>query len=175
MATYADPERVRQTIGPTISSAIDFADGTADSPRFVIEDDGFPNVLLNALQGVSRQRRRLRPRPIADRSRSSEHVRGDERSRNVMVWLGAGGDAADGELTLKRPWFAPWTRKLELRWNSKNSTRVIDAILAMHRDLSEANRRPHLARGGVHAVEDDADAASARRLRDGRPTPTPAW
>ena len=50
MATYADADRVRQTVGPTISSAIDFADGAGGAPRFVIEDDGFPNVVLNALR-----------------------------------------------------------------------------------------------------------------------------
>ena len=62
---------------------------------------------------------------------------GDERSRNVMVWLGAGGDASDGELSLKRPWFAPWRKQLDLQWDDKNSTRVIEAIQAMHRSLTE--------------------------------------
>ena len=50
-----------------------------------------------------------------------EHVRGDERSRNMMVWLGAGTDAADGQLTLKRPFLAPWTRTLDLRWTPDQS------------------------------------------------------
>ena len=137
MATYADPERVRQTIGPTISSAIDFAEGdAADAPRFIIEDDGFPNVLLNALRAcLDNGGARGIGRSLL--ARIEEHVRGDERSRNVMVWLGAGGDAADGELALKRPWFAPWTRQLDLRWDARNSTRVVDAILAMHRSLTE--------------------------------------
>jgi cholesterol oxidase len=137
MATYADAGRVRQTIGPTISSAIDFSEGEADAPRFVIEDDGFPNVLLNALRACLDS---ARGDSIGRSLLASieEQVRGDERSRNVMVWLGAGGDASDGELALKRPWFAPWTRQLDLRWDPKQSARVVDAILAIHRSLTEA-------------------------------------
>jgi cholesterol oxidase len=136
MATYADADRVQQTLGPTIASAIDFSDAERGEPRFLIEDDGFPNVLRNALQAC------LENGDAGGPARSllagiAEHAGGDERSRNVMVWLGAGGDAADGELALKRPWFAPWTRQLELRWDAKNSAGVVNAILAMHRALSE--------------------------------------
>ena len=34
----------------TISSMLDFTDGSFKNQRFVVEDDGFPNVLLNALK-----------------------------------------------------------------------------------------------------------------------------
>jgi cholesterol oxidase len=136
MATYADASRVQQTIGPTIGSSIDFADGANGSPKFLIEDDGFPNAMLNALRaclnsgtadGLGR----------AFLSSIEQHVSGDQRAGNTMVWLGAGGDASDGELSLKRPWFAPWRKQLDLKWQDKNSTAVIDAIQAMHRDLTE--------------------------------------
>ena len=50
MATYADASRVQQTVGPTISSVLDFMDGSSNDQRFVVEDDGFPNALLNALR-----------------------------------------------------------------------------------------------------------------------------
>ena len=135
MATYADPERVRQTIGPMISSAIDFSGGDADAPRFIVEDDGFPNVLLNALRACLDNGAEGAGRSLL--RQIEEHVRGDERQRNVMVWLGAGADAADGQLAMKRPWLAPWTKQLDLRWDAKNSTRVVEAILAVHRSLTE--------------------------------------
>ena len=50
MATYADGSRVQQTLGPTISGVLDFMDRSANGQQFVIEDDGFPNLLLNSLR-----------------------------------------------------------------------------------------------------------------------------
>jgi cholesterol oxidase len=137
MATYADAGRVQQTLGPSISGVLDFMDKGPNGQQFVIEDDGFPNVLLNALRAC------LDAGTRTDLGRSvlqqiEEHVRGDERSRNVMVWLGAGTDAADGRLTLKRPLFAPWTRTLDLRWTPDRSEAVVEAILAVHRSMTES-------------------------------------
>ena len=50
MARYPEGHRVRQSTGPTIGSLIDFTDGTFRDARFVIEDDGFPNLLLNVFK-----------------------------------------------------------------------------------------------------------------------------
>ena len=49
-AIYADSEKVRQTTGPTISAGLDFTEGSTDKSTFVIEDDGFPNMLFNAIR-----------------------------------------------------------------------------------------------------------------------------
>jgi len=137
MATYPDGSRVQQTLGPSISGVLDFMDTRSNGQQFVIEDDGFPNLLLNALRAC------LDTGTRSDLGRSvlaqiEEHVSGDERSRNVMVWLGAGMDAADGQLTLRRPVLAPWTRTLNLRWTPDRSQAVVEAILAVHRSLTEA-------------------------------------
>ena len=43
--------RVKQSTGPSISSVLDFTDGSFKNQRFAVEDDGFPNVILNALKG----------------------------------------------------------------------------------------------------------------------------
>jgi cholesterol oxidase len=137
MATYPDGRRVQQTLGPTISGAIDFTDADHDSQRFIIEDDGFPNVLRNALRACLDDGTRTEV-GRAVLTRIEEHVRGDERSRNLMVWLGAGVDAGDGRLTLRRPWFAPWTRTLDLQWSADRSAGLVEAILAVHRRLTEA-------------------------------------
>jgi cholesterol oxidase len=56
----------------------------------------------------------------------------------MMVWLGAGVDGADGQLTLKRRLLAPWTRTLDLRWTPDRSQAVVEAILAVHRKMTEA-------------------------------------
>ena len=137
MATYADASRVQQTLGPSISSVVDFMDKTSNGQQFVIEDDGFPNVLLNALRAC------LADGPRTDVGRSTlreieEHVKGDERSRHTMVWLGAGVDGSDGQLTLTRPWWSPWARTLDLRWTPDRSQAVVEAILAVHRQMTEA-------------------------------------
>ena len=137
MATYADATRVQQTIGPSISGVLDFMDGSPNGQRFVVEDDGFPNVLLSSLRAC------LDGGAGTDLGRSvlaqiEEHVRGDERSRNMMVWLGAGMDAADGQLSLKRASLARKTRALNLRWKPEQSRSMVEAILTVHRSMTEA-------------------------------------
>lgn len=137
MAQYADGERVRQSVGPTIASTIDFMDGTPDGERFIIEDDGYPHLLLSALRasagngGEGSLARALR-------EYLEQALPGNNTKAGVMLWLGAGVDAADGELRLDRSWLPPFRRSLDLEWNAERSRRVIDAILAMHRRLSEA-------------------------------------
>lgn len=136
MAVYAGADRVQQSVGPTIASVIDFMDASYRNERFVIEDDGFPNLILNVLKAC-----RDAGVPAFGRSlleHIEQHAREDYRSRNVMVWLGAGMDAADGQLLLKRRWFAPWTRSLDMVWEPQHSEGVIEAILEMHRSVTEA-------------------------------------
>ncbi|MCH5374451.1 MAG: GMC family oxidoreductase, partial [Planctomycetes bacterium] len=138
-ATYHDPGRVRQGIGPTISAALDFMDGAVDDRRFIVEDDGFPNLLLNAIHHRGSARwispigwwmRGYRPRGLDEKNPTA----------HVMVWLGAGIDGGDGRLSLRRPWYAPWSQKLTLRWRLQQSRRTIDAIIQVHRRLTESTR-----------------------------------
>ena len=136
-AVYADPGRVEQTLGPSIASAIDFTDGSRDGERFVIEDDGFPNLILNSLRAC------LDAPGAAGFGRGllqqiEDHVRGDPNLRNVMVWLGAGMDAGDGQLSLKRRLLTPWVRDLDLEWTPQHSRGVIEAIVEVHRKMTAA-------------------------------------
>ena len=137
MASYTAPDRVQQTVGPSISSVIDFMDASSGGERFVIEDDGFPNLILGALKacatgpgGAELGRSLLK--------QIEAHVGDGGALRNVMVWLGAGMDAADGQLALKRPFFTPWVRRLDLQWNPQHSEGVVKAIMDIHRRLTEA-------------------------------------
>ena len=135
-ATYPAGVPVGQGIGPTISAGLDFMDGQVDGQRFYVEDDGFPNLLLNTVSARTnghegRLARRLR-----------EHLRRglDEKNpqRQVMIWLGEGVDAADGRLSLGRHFPQFWKRALKLNWDIGRSKPVIDAIVATHRRLTEA-------------------------------------
>jgi cholesterol oxidase len=137
MAVYAEEEHVRQSTGPTIASLLDFADGGFRNQRFVTEDDGFPNLLLNAIRahldgGV---RTRFGRHLLTE---LEAHLRDQTPLRDVMLWLGAGMDAADGRLSLERRWFKPWKKALNLAWQVDRSQGVLKAMEAMHQNLTEA-------------------------------------
>jgi len=135
---YPDPGQVNQGIGPTISGGLNFMDGSVGGHRFFIEDDGFPNVYLNA---VTAKLGAGWLGPLVARALGGALRRGlDEKNPtdHVMVWLGEGLDAADGRLHLGRSWFKPWSKELKLDWKVERSKPVIDAIVGMHRRLSEA-------------------------------------
>ena len=78
MAIYTDAGRVQQTLGPSISSAIDFMDGSQGGERFVIEDDGFPNLMLNALRACLDAPGGGRTRAIAARADRGARARAIE-------------------------------------------------------------------------------------------------
>lgn len=136
VALYNDSQRVRQGIGPTISAALDLSDGCIDGRQFIVEDDGFPNVWLNALRQASRSpwMAPIRWGTFGDLSRGRA-----ERNpfAHVMLWLGAGKDAGDGRLRLRRRLTAPWSHKLSLQWDAARSRALIDAISNVHRKLTE--------------------------------------
>lgn len=134
-AIYPKGVDVNQGIGPTISAGLRFMDGEVNGQRFYIEDDGFPNLLLNA--AASRLGSGFLGKLLRNRLRRGL----DEKNptAQVMVWLGEGLDAADGRLHLGRSWLKPWQRKLKLDWDVEESRAVIDAIIDTHRRLSEVD------------------------------------
>jgi cholesterol oxidase len=132
-AFYPESVKVNQGIGPLIASGLNFMDGEIDGQRFYVEDDGFPNVLLNALS--ARLGGTWFARLFSDRlQRGLDEMNPADR---VMLWLGEGVDAGDGRLRLGRPLLAPWRKSLKLDWNVKESRAVFDAIVETHKRLSE--------------------------------------
>jgi cholesterol oxidase len=132
---YPASADIRQSIGLTISSGLDFGDGAVRGERFVIQDDGFPNLLLSVLSA------RRRPSLLGwllhrglNRGAGEPNPLG-----NVMIWLGAGVDAGDGAISLRRPWWILGKRSLSVCWDVRRSRGVVDAILETHRQLSDAN------------------------------------
>jgi cholesterol oxidase len=137
LAAYPESDHLRQSTGPTITSLLDFTDGSFRNQRFVVEDDGFPNLLLAAVKAYldGRIRTATGRRLLKE---FEEYLRNETPLRNVMIWLGAGKDAGDGELHLKRRWFMPWKRVLDLDWQVEHSEGVFNATQAMHQNLTEA-------------------------------------
>ena len=129
---------VRPTRGPTITSAIDFRDGSAGGHPFMIEDGGFPDVLA-AYQ--RRRRDRFSPwrrRRLLDRTiRRLVDVEGGA-VEHVMPWFSQGRDAADGTMRLRPRWGFFGAPGLAIDWNVKASRPMFESIIAMHRRLAEA-------------------------------------
>jgi cholesterol oxidase len=134
-ASYPTEVKVNQGIGPLISSGLNFMDGAIEGQRFFVEDDGFPNVLLNALTA------RLGGGTLARWCRDRLQRGFDELNptAQVMMWLGEGVDAGDGQLHLGRPFWAPWRRDLQLSWRVDSSLATFKTIIATHTRLSEVD------------------------------------
>jgi cholesterol oxidase len=135
-ASY-ERRRLSPTVGPTITCAIDFLDGSEKGARFFVEDGGFPNVLGNYLKA------RLKRVPRWHRQarllqRLSAVLNADDPFSNVMPWFGQAVDAVDGTLYLGRTWFAPWRRKLKLDWDIARSEHAVGGLIAMHERLTAA-------------------------------------
>jgi cholesterol oxidase len=135
---YPRDAEVEQGTGPTITGGLDFMDGSQGGERFFVEDDGFPNVLLEALRACMRTGGLAGLGPLALRGHLARGFDEKNPLGRVMVWLGEGIDAGDGRLSLGRRWFRPWRDELVLSWDVGPSRAVIDAVLDSHRRLSRA-------------------------------------
>jgi cholesterol oxidase len=138
MGSYAgDKGRVKQSTGVAISSVLDFTDGSFKNERFAIEDDGFPNVILNALKGYL-DNELMTSIGNTLLKELEHHLREDYALSDLMVWLGAGMDAADGRFHLKRHGLLSGNLELDLDWDAAASQGVLDAISEMQKNLTQA-------------------------------------
>ena len=133
---FYEQRQIDPTIGPTISSAIDFLDGSKDGARFFVEDGGFPNFLGNYVK--ARLKRRgigwFRKRMLRGLLAGMAH----NPLENMMPWFGQAIDGGDGQLYLGRPWFMPWLTILKLDWDPARSELGVGGLAAMHEKLSKA-------------------------------------
>jgi cholesterol oxidase len=137
---YDGTADIKQSLGPTISGMLEFMDGSQKGEQFIIEDDGFPNLLLNAL--TAKRKVNGNGGGLLGWLLQRHLQRGVSEInplRNVMMWLGAGVDAGDGQLYLGQQWLKPGKSCLQLKWDSSASVEVVNAILAMQQRLSKAN------------------------------------
>lgn len=131
---FYETRNVNPTEGPTISSAIDFLDGSEGGNGFFIEDGGFPNLLRSFTEAL----------PLFKLNRSNAllyWVRQtfgiDHPLENVMPWFGQSIDAANGRLYLGRSMFPPWRKELKLDWEVDDSEATIQAMIDMQVKLSQ--------------------------------------
>ena len=128
---------VGPTDGPTITSAIDFRDGSSGGRPFLIEDGGFPDLFAAYARGRPRSFSAWRRRRLLRAS-----LRGGfgtaEATEHVMPWFSQGRDAGDGRLQLRRRWWLFGGPMLDLDWDPAASAPTIEAIIAMHTRLARA-------------------------------------
>ena len=139
--------RVFPTVGPTITCAIDFLDGSINGNRFFVEDGGFPDVVGNTIgeflgllgKSVSGSLKNC----FSD---AAEDARNQGHIDCVMPWFGQAIDASNGTLKLGRPWWKPFGKsKLMLDWDITNSKAAMETMIKMHKRLS-------IATGGIPVV-----------------------
>lgn len=129
--------KITPPAGPTISCAIDFLDGSVDGQRFFVEDGGFPDLLANYLKakiglGAGEAKVNLLLQALGG------WIKENGPLSNVMPWFGQAIDAANGRLYLDRDWPFFWRKKLKLDWEIDRSEATIEALIDMHKRLSEA-------------------------------------
>ena len=121
------------SVGPTISSAIDFLDRSEDDESFWIQDGGFPDLIDNWARNAGARSLHLRGLMAAIRKALRQGP-----SDHVMPWFAQGVDAADGQLSLRRKWWLFGPRQLTLRWEIAKSRKTVEAVVAMHAKLAKA-------------------------------------
>lgn len=138
-AWQTDGRKANPTQGPTISSAIDLLDGKYQGAQIFIEDGGFPDVLGNYMEEKTKWWRPFYKRRMG---MLLFGLRKMIRKRNpvdeMMVWFGQAVDAADGQLYLGRTWYAPWRKRVKVKWNVRRSLKTMKAMESLHRELAGA-------------------------------------
>jgi cholesterol oxidase len=128
---------IEPTRGPTITSAIDFRDGSFEGQTFIIEDGGFPGIVATWLSHAATRWSWLRRERILYRG-FQQAVRDHAEFHEVMPWFAQGKDAANGRLRLRRRFGFLGPLRLSLDWDVAASRPTIEAIIAMHDRLARA-------------------------------------
>jgi cholesterol oxidase len=139
-ALYPD-RAISPTRGPTITTAIDYLDGSDGGHRYFVEDGGFPDVIGNALQAALNRGVTGRTIFAGWRMALAALARGQDPLSVVMPWFGQGVDATDGTMRLARPLLGG-ALGLMLDYDPAGSRGVVQAMIERHKALA-------LATGGL--------------------------
>ena len=130
---FGDP--VEPSKGPTITSAINFQDGS-QGPIFWIEDGGLPNLFANFIAEKTTDPS-ISFKLMLTLQAMQVFLRENEPFKNIMPWFAQGVDAANGVLKLATSFDG--SRRLHLDWDITQSKQTIDAIVDMHKRLARAS------------------------------------
>lgn len=124
------------TLGPTITSAIDYLDGSDNGARYFVEDGGFPDVVGNLLRSKVKLKRGFSFKKKALRVLAKKVYDGDVLE-TMMPWFGQAMDGGNGKLYYARDWMRPWKKMLKLDWDARRSERGINGLINAHIRLSK--------------------------------------
>jgi cholesterol oxidase len=130
--------------GPITTGVIDFlGPRNLDGQHFFIEDIGFPDLLRNYIREVEHsQRGNIFVRGLLQALQEAEnhHAEAGMEEHDVMDhftgWFAQGRDAGDGRMRLRRKWWLFGEKILDLKWNSRRSRALIDAIRGVHEEMT---------------------------------------
>jgi cholesterol oxidase len=133
--TFYEDREIDPGQGPTIAAVIDFEDRSYRGQQFWVQDGGIPNLATAYLAqkaddpGTSRKMKLVLEavQHFVDRS---------DPTRKLMPWFAQGVDAGNGQLSLTKPGFFTSGGELTLDWDAAASVPVIEAIIAMHKELA---------------------------------------
>jgi cholesterol oxidase len=138
-AVYLDHD-IAPTRGPTITTAIDYLDGSDGGHRYFVEDGGFPDVIGNAVRAAFD--RGVMGHIVNVYAASLRLALGHrDPEGHVMPWFGQGADFGDGVMSLSG---GP-PPHLHLAYDVTRSAGVVQAMIDRHKQLSKAT--------GGHAFE----------------------
>jgi cholesterol oxidase len=124
--------------GPTISTMINFLDGSQNGQRFWVQDGGFPNLFGGYYQDLSLRLAHEPDQPDLFEGLQAMNIlqhlltfsANPDLFKGIMPWFAQGADASDGQLLLDDD------SQLDLNWDVKRSLSVFEEILAMHKKLT---------------------------------------
>ncbi len=136
-AFYDKDRDVDPTMGPTITSVINFLDGKeSGGERFWVQEGGLPPILTDYVERKLKSGAGGRVGLLLEAMR--RHLREDGPIDGVMPWFGQGIDRANGRFTLRRKWWMPWKKGFHLSYDPDDAKGVIDGMIDKHESLSEA-------------------------------------
>jgi cholesterol oxidase len=121
--------------GPTIAAIIDFEDGSYRDQRFWIQDGGFPELAIAYLAQKADDPGTSFKMKLALETVQRFIARRDP-SRRIMPWFAQGVDAGNGRLSLTKSGLFTKGGELQLDWDVAGAAPVIEAIIAMHKELA---------------------------------------
>jgi cholesterol oxidase len=130
-------ERVSPTLGPTITSAINFLDGEDAGQSYWVQDGGFFDLLGPML--LSKRHRLLAKHTRAKLLLGALELLVGKRDplAHVMPWFGQAVDGSDGEMSLSRR-IGPFGGELQLHWDVEASLPAMNALIGRHKQLAHA-------------------------------------
>jgi cholesterol oxidase len=125
--------------GPTIAAVIDFEDKSYRGQQFWVQDGGFPELTIAYLAQKADETDTSFKMKLALEAVQRFISRRDP-SRKLMPWFAQGVDANNGRLSLTEPGLFTRGGELYLDWDVSGSAPVIEAIIAMHKELATRTR-----------------------------------